>query len=176
MKPKIITAAELGLSFQNLFGPLGTPKWVTGHWSAGVVDRDLKHAIELARQYHAQHARQGWGGIGYHFMVTRAGHILCLRPLALKGAHVGGWNSQNVGVLFCGGAPGHRGTLDPRQVDAYRWLLSNAHTTQMPRAHRSPVKLSKPTCGRRGHNDWSGHESNQCPGTFKHEILTARNR
>lgn len=165
--PKIISAAQLGLRFTNLFGELGPETNLTGHHTAGATDRDDKHAIALVRSYHAEHARKGWGGIGYHYNITRAGTLVCLRPTLLKGAHVGGHNTSNAGVMFHG-TTGDKPTL--RQASTYRWLLKNAHTTKMPAAHRTDVPLSK--ARRWGHNDWAGHASNACPGTHKKLIQT----
>jgi hypothetical protein len=164
--PPIVTAENIGLSFVNKFGQLGPEKFVTGHHTAGPKDTSVADAIRLDKQYHAQHAGQGWGGIGYHFNVARDGTLICLRPTILKGAHVGGWNSNNVGVMF-------HGTTGDRPTDAqratYKWLLASAHTLAMPAAHRTDLDLRKAT--RRGHNDWPGHGSNACPGTHKPMIL-----
>jgi hypothetical protein len=174
--PRIITAASQGLKFQDLFGPLGDEYYVTGHWTAGVWDKSLSHARSLCRSYHRSHAAKGWGGIGYHFCVTRGGLILCLRPTYLKGAHVGGHNSNNIGVMFHGGYPTKsRPTMTTPQGNAFHWLLRNAHTDRMPRAHRTDRPLYKPHTKRLGHNDWSGHGSNACPGSYKREILHGGN-
>lgn len=162
--PRIITARTIGLTFQNVFGALGPEHHVTVHHTAGPTDRTRDDAIRLCRQYHADHKRKGWGGIGYHFCIARDGTLICLRPLKLKGAHVGGHNSNNVGVMFHG-TTGDRPTQ--AQVDTFRWLLVNAHTRRMPAAHRSDRKLNKPSTQRRGHNDWPGHTSNACPATHK---------
>ena len=167
-RPKIISASELGLSFTNEFGPLGPEKHVTGHHTAGPKDESDAHAKALLRSYHAAHKAKGWGGIGYHFCVTRRGTIICLRPTNLKGAHVGQWNSNNIGVVFCG-TTGDQPTT--RQARAFRWLLKNAHTSRLPARHRTDRKLTKPYCTRRGHNDWPFHLYNACPGTHKPMIL-----
>ncbi len=161
--PKIVTAKAQGLVFQNVFGPLGPERHVTIHYTAGPEDRDVEHAKELNRSYHREHKAKGWGGIGYHFNITRAGHILCLRPTSLKGAHVGGWNSGNVGVMFHG-TTGDKPTL--AQKETLAWLLRNAHTRRLPAAHRTDRPLRMPYCDRRGHNQWPGHTSNSCPGLF----------
>jgi N-acetylmuramoyl-L-alanine amidase len=173
--PRIITAAEQGLKFQNLFGPLGPEHFVTGHWTAGPIDRNLSQAKMLVRAYHRAHAAKGWGGIGYHFCVTRGGVILCLRPLTLKGAHVGGFNTGNVGVMFHGGMPGSRPTMTTPQGLAWHYLLRYAHTTRFPAAHRADRPLFRPHTQRRGHNDWAGHFTNACPGSYKREILHGGN-
>jgi len=160
--PRIVSAAQLKLGFQNLFGPLGRPSIVTGHYTAGPVDSSDDHAIKLCRSYHAAHKAKGWGGEGYHYCITRRGTILCLRPIALKGAHTGKHNTSNVGVMMHG-TTGDKPSQAQRE--SYWWLLHNAHTPKLPPAHRSPTSLAN--CARKGHNSWPGHESNGCPGAFK---------
>lgn len=164
--PRVITAAQLGLTFSNRFGTLGPELYVTGHHTAGPMDKSDADAIRLCRSYHAAHAAKGWGGIGYHYCVTRAGTIIGLRPTSLKGAHVGGHNSSNAGVMFHG-TTGDKPT--ERQRKSYAWLIDNAHTSSLPRAHRTDRDLRG--ARRRGHNDWPGHTSNACPGTHKPMIL-----
>jgi len=139
------------------------PAWVTGHYTAGPRDTSDEHALQLCKSYDAQHRSQGWRMIGYHYCVTRAGSIICLRPVGEIGAHVLNHNTGNVGVMV-------HGTLgdtwtEPQRL-AYIWLLENAHTDALPAAHRSPVDLSK--LPRRGHNDWM---ATSCPGDFKAGFL-----
>lgn len=170
MAPRIITARALDLHFQNVFGSLGPELYVTGHWSAGHVPRSLKECIGLVRTYHVQHKNQGWGGLGYHYVIAPDGTILCGRPTSLKGAHVGGHNSNNIGIMLPGGAPGHVRKPTVRQRRALRWLIKNAHTTKMPAAHRTERPLIKAEFF--GHNSWSGHTTNACPGTYKRLFKT----
>lgn len=148
------------LSFRNVFGGLGGEFAVTGHHTAGPKDSSDKHAIALFTAYHRDHAAKGWGGIGYHYGITRKGNIVLLRPVTLKGAHVGGHNSNNVGVV-CHGTTGDQPTVAQRR--AFKWLLANAHSTRMPKSHRTDRDLRK--AKRYGHKDWPGHTWNACPGT-----------
>lgn len=170
--PKIVPLSRIGLTFQNLFGELGPEHDVTIHHTAGARDTSVAHAISMVRSYHADHKAKGWGGIGYHYAICTNGTILCLRPVRLKGAHVGGWNTGNVGVVFFG-TTGNRPS--EAQVDSFKWLLSHANTSKMPASHRTDRPLNRPHTERRGHNDWSGHEWNACPGTFR-PILKFRRR
>lgn len=161
-KPRIITANQLGLRFQNLFGGLGPELHVTGHYSAGGRAHTASQGIAFARSFHAQHAAKGWGGCGYHYMIPDDGSLICVRPTHLKGAHVGGHNSNNIGVNMPG-TTGDEPTSAQRAT--YRWLLRNAHTRAMPAAHRTAKDLRN--AKRHGHNSWDGHQSNGCPGKFK---------
>jgi hypothetical protein len=163
-KPKIVRP---DLDFQNKFGQLGQEVVVTGHHSATPPDRNLAEAIYRVHQFHRDHAAKGWGGLGYHFVLARSGEIILGRPTLLLGAHVGGHNTGNVGVM-CIGTVGDVPTR--RQKRALRWLLANAHTKAMPRSHRTDRDLRQAKVV--GHNDWSGHESNACPGTHKRMYLS----
>lgn len=49
------------------------------------------------------HLRRGFSGAGYHFYIRKNGDIKSLRPLALPGAHVRGWNAGSIGVCYEGG-------------------------------------------------------------------------
>ncbi|WP_428386750.1 peptidoglycan recognition protein family protein [Mucisphaera sp.] len=69
---------------------------------------------------------RGWGDIGYHFVVDRAGRVWEARPLVYQGAHAGpnGANEHNVGVLVLGNFDRQRPS--DRQfaglVQTLRWL------------------------------------------------------
>lgn len=167
--PRIVTARALGLTFRNLFGELGPETSVVGHHTAGPKDRDRRHAADLIRTYHRQHAAQGYGGLGYHYMIARDGTILCGRPTYLKGAHVAAQNSGRIGVVFCG-TTGDKPTR--AQARSYRWLLAHAHTSALPRAHRTDRDLRRvPVLG---HKDVPG-QSTACPGTH-HRMIRSRGR
>lgn len=163
-KPRII---YLDLDIDPLFGQLGPEVYVTGHHTAGPKDASVQDAVRLCRQYHAAHKSQGWGGIGYHVCIARDGTIIFLRPPVLKGAHVGGYNSGNYGVMMHG-TTGDRPTKP--QAVSYRWLMRNAHTRRVRRKFRVDRDLRQ--AQRRGHNDWPGHTSNACPGTHKKLYVT----
>ena len=159
--PRIITARSIGLAFANLFGALGAELHVTGHYSAGPRALDADQGIDRAREFHALHRGKGWGGIGYHYLIPDDGTLICARPTTLKGAHTGAHNSSNVGVNM----PGNTGDRPTdAQAATYRWLLENVHTDQLPKAHRTDRDLRR--AKRFGHNQWSGHRSNGCPGLF----------
>lgn len=57
--------------------------------------------IEKIRQYHTGPDR-GWGDIGYHYIVDRAGRVWEGRPVQYQGAHVSQNNEHNVGILVLG--------------------------------------------------------------------------
>lgn len=45
---------------------------------------------------------RGWGDVGYHFIIDRAGRIWEARPLKYQGAHVHDENEHNVGIMLLG--------------------------------------------------------------------------
>ena len=60
-------------------------------WNGGAADIDTMHR------------KNGWDGIGYHFVIRRDGRIETGEDLAKVGAHVQGHNSVSVGVCLVGG-------------------------------------------------------------------------
>jgi N-acetylmuramoyl-L-alanine amidase len=48
------------------------------------------------------HKQRGWSGIGYHFVVTRAGAIEKGRPSNKIGAHCENFNQHSLGVCYVG--------------------------------------------------------------------------
>ncbi len=86
--------------------PMGGIRHITLHHegspNAPVLFADAKttaRRIELIRQFHLD---RGWGDIGYHYIIDRAGRVWEARPLNLQGAHVKDHNSHNIGVMCLG--------------------------------------------------------------------------
>lgn len=158
--PRIITARKLGLTFVNRFGSLGPELNVTGHYSATRRARDWREGVSRAREFHRFHKTKNWGGIAYHFLIADDGSLICARPTILKGTHVGGHNTSNLGINMPG-TTGDRPTQAQRTT--YRWLLGNAHTEALPKAHRTDVDLGEARLW--GHKEWAG-QSTACPGLF----------
>lgn len=157
--PRIITAAQIGLTFQWVFGSLGTPWRLTGHYTAGPRASTAAEGIAIAREVHRQHASQGWGGCSYGPIICDDGTLLLINPINRKSAHVAGNNSGNV-PANCPGTTGNQPTA--AQIRTYKWWLANAHTRRVPKAYRSPVDLRK--LKRYGHNDLN---ATACPGAYK---------
>lgn len=164
--PRIISAEDLGLEFRDVFGPLGPARHVTGHFSAGPRAGDWKQAVDVARRLHVEHLDLGWGGCGYHYLIADDGTLVCLRPAELQGAHVGGHNGGNIGIV-CAGTAGHRPTRAQRET--YAWLLRNAHTAALPAEHRTAEDLSEAEL--LVHHMWHGHATNPCAGWFEDMFL-----
>lgn len=67
------------------------------HCSATPNDRNI--TVEEIRSWHLA---RGWSDIGYHYVISRDGKILCGRPVGIAGAHCQGHNFDSVGVCLVG--------------------------------------------------------------------------
>ena len=56
--------------------------------------------LELVR--HAHVSQRGWGDIGYHYIIDRAGRVWEARDVRYQGAHVRDHNPHNLGVMLLG--------------------------------------------------------------------------
>lgn len=156
--PHIITAAQLGLTFQWVFGRVGTLTRTYGHYTGGPRARTRSELIATARAVHAQHVRQGWGGCSYGPMIGDDGTLVLMNPIDRKAAGVAGHNTGSV-HLNVPGTTGHR--MTPAAEETLRWYVANAHTRRVPKAYRSPVDLRK--LNGRVHRD---DNATACPGDY----------
>lgn len=159
-KPRIITAKQAGLYPKGVFGQLGPERKATLHYAASPRARNLAEGIKLALGFDRFHRGKGWGGLSYHYCIPDTGEIICGRSTLHKGAHVANTNAGNIGInFFC--TTGDRPT--EAQKKSAQWLIENAHTSAMPKLHRTDRDLRKADI--RGHNQWPG-QSTGCPGYF----------
>lgn len=158
MAPTIYPRSESGLVAADSFnqGPLGDIDYITIHHSAGPRARNKADCQALNRSYQRDHVAKGWGDIGYHACMDDQGHFYHLRPLAAKGTHVGGHNSNNGGLMLHGNYDVHQLTDD--QKDSLRWLFRGGFVVLFGETEAGIKNVY-------GHRDWKGHESNACPGT-----------
>src|SRR3546814_11295266 len=74
------------------------------------------------------HLKQGWAGIGYHFVVQLDGSIEAGRPEGAVGSHVAGYNGSAIGVVYIGGVDRvgpPKDTRTPERKDATKQPLRN---------------------------------------------------
>ena len=93
------------------------------HCSATPEGRSLD--LEACRKDHIRH--RGFRDIGYHFYITRDGHIHAGRPLEQAGAHCKHHNRHSIGICYEGGldAQGRpKDTRTPPQKRALKQLIS----------------------------------------------------
>lgn len=59
-------------------------------------------SAERVERIRASHTNRGWADIGYHYIIDRGGRVWEGRPVRYQGAHVGGHNEHNIGVMCLG--------------------------------------------------------------------------
>jgi len=106
------------------------------------------------------HQRQGWGDIGYHFAIDRAGNIWEGRPLTYQGAHVKDHNEHNIGVVMLGNFDEQRPTN--AQVEAL-----NRHVKNLKAAYGVSTPRLKT------HQEWA---ATACPGRNVQAYMVAARR
>ena len=105
----------------------------------------------------------GWGDIGYHFVIRRDGTVEKGRDLWRQGAHcsAGGMNAKSVGVCFEG--HGDHEPFTRAQVLGFMDLYLEIRR----RAHVKPSNII-------GHREaYTGRPQKTCPGT-KIDMITIR--
>jgi N-acetylmuramoyl-L-alanine amidase len=126
---------------------LGTIKYLTIHCAATPEGRDEKASTI------SQWDIDRFGQVSYHYVVELDGTVVNTLSDTLKGAHVGGHNTGNVGVCYVGGvakdAKTPKDTRTPAQKEALRSIVAK---------YREKV----PGLVVRGHRDWPD-VSKACP-------------
>lgn len=138
------------------FGALGDIEWLTIHHSAGPRARNKADCQALNRSYQRDHVAKGWGDCGYHWTMDDQGRFYELRPIDAKGAHVGGHNTGNAGLMLHGNYDVHELTEDQRA--SLKWLFRGGFARLLGETEAGLRNVY-------GHKDWDGHETNRCPGT-----------
>ncbi len=96
------------------------------------------------------HRKKGWGDIGYHFAVDRAGRLWEARSLRYQGAHVKDHNFGNIGIVVLGNFEEQRPTTE--QLEGVR-----RHIAMLMRAYNVPGNRVQ------SHQEWGARTV--CPGT-----------
>ena len=103
-------------------------------------------------QIRAEHKRQGWSDIGYHYVVTLDGRVHLGRDVDIAGSHVSGYNANSIGVVYVGGLEN-----DPRK--AYKDLKAKDTRTDAQKASLMSLLMDLrklyPYAKIQGHRDFS---------------------
>jgi hypothetical protein len=128
------------------------PQYLTIHHTATPNNEpDPKVRLRNIQAFHID--QRGWCDIGYHFLVSPDGQIWQGRDdEAATGAHVGGHNTNNVGI-------GHLGTFS--EVEPPDAMLDG--TTRLIRWLDQTYGLTLDRDHLRGHREWPDN-STECPG------------
>lgn len=123
-----------------------TIKKLVVHCSATESGKDFR-----AADIDAWHRRQGWAGIGYHYVIPLSGCLEYGRAVEKPGAHVSGHNADSIGVCLIGGVKA--GKAADTFTAAQKTALKNLLTT---------LRLAYPAATIRGHRDFPG-VAKDCP-------------
>ena len=142
-----------GFPDRSQMDPMLPPKYVTIHHDGmtpfyGLTDVETRGRLELIRN---GHRGKGWGDIGYHYVVDRAGHVWQGRDLLrYQGAHVKNRNEHNIGVMCLGNF------VEQRPSEAQLEAL-NRTVAQLCAHYRIGAKDVYT------HREWKGAQT-ACPG------------
>ena len=78
---------------------------ITLHHEGWEVVNFTDTGTTMSRLQHIQrfHMKErGWGDVGYHYIIDRAGRVWEARPIIYQGAHVADMNEHNVGIMLLG--------------------------------------------------------------------------
>lgn len=93
-----------GAPVPSLMDPMLPVRYITVHHDGmhPFYAQDERSTATRLERIRAAHRGSGWGDIGYHFIVDRAGRVWEGRPLNWQGAHVKDHNEGNIGVMAVG--------------------------------------------------------------------------
>jgi len=100
-------------------------------------------------RFHVQN--NNWPGIAYHYVIKKGGTIYKTQPNSTVSWHTGGHSSNNLGIMILGNYS--RGEPPESQYEALISIIRAvmvAYGITIPRV--------------KGHNEFSGHGANTCPG------------
>jgi hypothetical protein len=102
--------------------------------------------------------QRGYADVGYHFIIGPDGNLYQGRPLNVRGAHVGGFNTGSIGVVLLG----NMNEIHPtdKQLAALELLIGHLHQT-----YKSITHLA-------GHRDFHTGET-ECPGKHLYQLIPA---
>ena len=123
---------------------------------------DIQSVAAHLEQIRQLHRNKGWGDIGYHFAIDRAGRVWEGRPLLYQGAHVKDHNPGNIGVVALGNFETQMPS-QPQLAALKRQLrvLMRAFAVPPARVHT--------------HQEWQG-AATACPGGRLQEFLETTRR
>ena len=129
-------------------------KHITVHSSATQPLESI--TVDKIREWHKN---RGWRDIGYHFVIHTDGIIHEGRPITQTGAHVGGHNTNNIGICMIGGVDDkNKATVNytEEQFRALKGLLEGL---------QQKFGIAKENI--LGHRDWYGKDprtwQKECP-------------
>ena len=106
-----------GLKQDGMVGPATLAKLLPYRFkkSKRRIDEIIVHCTatpegedQTVEQIRAEHKKQGWSDIGYHYVIYRDGSVHEGRDADIAGAHCEGHNSHSIGISYVGGVEARR--------------------------------------------------------------------
>lgn len=114
---------------------------------------------QTVEQIRAEHKKQGWSDIGYHYVVTLDGVVHVGRDVDIAGSHVAGYNAHSIGVVYVGG-------LEKNPKKSYSQLKAKDTRTDQQKASLLSLLMDLrrlyPKAVIQGHRDFPGVKKD-CP-------------
>lgn len=114
---------------------------------------------QTVEQIRAEHKKQGWSDIGYHYVVTLDGVVHVGRDVDIAGSHVAGYNAHSIGVVYVGG-------LEKNPKKSYSQLKAKDTRTDAQKASLLSLLMDLrrlyPKAIIQGHRDFPGVKKD-CP-------------
>lgn len=189
-QPGVVSRAGWSADESQRFDSSGNELWppefyaiqkLTVHHTAG-KNSDPDPEATVRAIYYYQAITRGWGDVGYNFLIDEAGRIYegrysrtyatgemptgeDINGNGVTGAHVGGYNSGNVGIALLGtlstqdATPAARAALErllawKAERHSIDPMGSGVYTNPVSGAQKTTANIS-------GHRDWAATE---CPG------------
>jgi hypothetical protein len=124
-------------------------KYITVHASATKTSQDI--GVEEITEWHQA---RGYRTIGYHLVIRRDGTVQPGRDINIRGAHVKGYNTSNIGICLIGGVDD-----DGKPENNFtneQWLTLWYVISELMRRYGIELENVK------GHRDWPGVKK-ACP-------------
>lgn len=135
---------ESNLKFKNQPAKRKSTKQIILHCTAS------KEGVSMTpEQIHQSHLKNGWAGIGYHYVIGLDGTIYECREDSTIGAHAAPQNHNSIGIVYVGGLDVNGKAKDTRTdeqkesiIQLINYLLDKYPTITEIKGHRdiSPDK------------------------------------
>lgn len=136
----------------SLMNPMLPVKYITVHHDGMTpfTTDDMKSSAGRIETIRNGHRGNGWGDIGYHFVIDRDGRVWEGRAINYQGAHVKNWNEGNLGICCLG-------NFDEQSPSAEQMAALERHLKFLMRTYGVPKTRVKT------HQEWAGAKT-ACPG------------
>lgn len=111
--------------------------WQNSPWAVEDLHRGKKSPAEVWLREKLKRQLYDSADVAYDFMISKNGTIYQGRSLDYEGAHVGGHNTDNIGIAFLGDFTS--GKVRAPQLEAYRRLYEKLNSKFAPKGQKLSV-------------------------------------